>query len=234
MPYRCTRRVDTRRDEGSGQYEAIRRGGTRPGEDEHLPNLQGTRTRTAQDRSAPRGLNFGVDYRHAVEFSRNSRTPKPGSLDPARGQPPNCTLRSSVVNGLGTLSIPGPRTDHSPQAAANGDDMCVGSDRGTVHHWCPLLPIGRRDATLRHRNEAMQIAPGTCHRRPCGRGSRASHAARATRMSQDPGRRGRRAGGKIGRLIAQSRRRRQPACRVAGRATGGGGGHRGRGPHPGR
>ena len=116
------------------------------------PNAVGTRP------PALRGLNFGVDYRHAVEFSRNSRTPREGSFDPIRGQPPNCTLLPSFVNGRRSAGYSlSPAHKRPPQAAACEIEVFEEAVRETVHQRCPLLPIGRRDATLRQRYETMQI-----------------------------------------------------------------------------
>jgi hypothetical protein len=152
--------VASRRDEGA---DNTKRSGTRAPtlarvSTHRISFSQGTRTRSARGHPALRGLNFGVDYRHAVEFSRNSRTPREGSFDPVRGQPPNCTLLPSFVNGRRSAGYSlFPAHKRPPQAAACEIEVFEETVRETVHQRCPLLPIGRREATLRQRDEAMQI-----------------------------------------------------------------------------
>ncbi len=79
------------------------------------PNAVGTRP------PALRGLNFGIDFRHAVEFSRSGRAPTRRIFRPVSGQPPNCTLVfRHLSTAEGRLGIP-----LSPRAQATAAGGCL-------------------------------------------------------------------------------------------------------------
>jgi len=109
----CVRAARARRRRGQQRKAAASR--ERPGSLRDLANVQtslasvftkGIRPRarrTVRSAGSPRDGVFGIDFWHAVEFSRSGRAPKTGLSAGRRGNP------SNLAAGLGPVKSAGPR-----------------------------------------------------------------------------------------------------------------------------
>ena len=101
-------------------------------------------------RRRPRGRGIGIDFWHAVEFSRSGRAPKYCLFGRFRGNPSTLALRGYPVKSV-------PELTRMPEAPFRGgrarrpsaaDSSFMGAARGPATNRCPLLPCERRYRTL--------------------------------------------------------------------------------------